>query len=347
MIATLATTTPNAVLDTLLDDSRRFSVEFGPTLANHLPMVMVALAGLGASDRRLRQYYAFYRDTNRLRLAPANGRRIDAGNWREHRGDRRLEGDYRGFFMAEVRRLGAAGAERAYLPDLATGIGASALHALMRLAYAEMTGNEAEIGLALGYWATTYLALAPSGGAAPVTDDPAAVLARLAGQADLREIRPESDLLWHAMRAVGRDPRFAPVIDWLAIDDRTLARMAGASLVLFAQTMDFCALHAVTGSHWIRLIPADRVERALLIRYFWQAIAAVYPKMGLPALPDEAAIAAMREAPCPPWPEIAAAACASDDEHDHSLVFSAWQEEATYGDPLYRRVAARRVRLIA
>src|SRR5438477_282795 len=206
MTATLATTAPNAVLDTLLDDSRRFSVEFGPTLANHLPMVLVALAGLGASDRRLRQYYAFYRDTNRLRPVPADGRRIDAGNWREHRGDRRLEGDYRSFFAAEARRLGAAEAERAYLPDLATGIG-------------------------------------------------------------------------------------------------------------------FCALHAVTGSHWIRLIPADRVDRALLIRHFWQAIAAVYPKMGLPALPDEAAIAAMREAPCPPWPEIAAAACASDDEHDHSLVF--------------------------
>src|SRR5215470_9250841 len=107
MIATLAATAPNAVLDTLLDDSRRFSVEFGPTLANHLPMVMVALAGLGASDRRLRQYYAFYRDTNRLRPPPADGRRIDAGNWREHRGDRRLEGDYRGFFTAEVRRRGA------------------------------------------------------------------------------------------------------------------------------------------------------------------------------------------------------------------------------------------------
>jgi hypothetical protein len=170
---------------------------------------------------------------------------------------------------------------------------------------------------------------------------------RLRDCAGLLEIRPETDLLWHAIRAVGRDARFAPVIDWLAVDETTLARMAGASLVLFAGTMDFCALHAVTGSHWIRLIPTDRVDRALLVRHFWQAIAAVYPKMGLPALPDADAVATMREAPCPAWPEIAAAACASDDEHDHSLVFSAWQEEEAYGDPLYRRVAARRVGLIA
>src|SRR5712691_6809136 len=121
MVAPLPTTTRGAVLDALLADCRRFGVEFGPTLSNHLPMVLVALARLGASDQRLRQYYAFYRDTNRLRRAPADGRRIDPGNWREHRGDRRLEGDYRAFFAGEVRRLGAAGAERAYLPDLVTG----------------------------------------------------------------------------------------------------------------------------------------------------------------------------------------------------------------------------------
>jgi hypothetical protein len=343
----MPTATRTAVLDELLADCRGFSVEFGPTLANHLPMVLVALARLGAPDRRLRAYFAWYRDTNQLRPAPADGGRIDRGNWLAHRGERALEGDYRAFFAGEARRLGAAGAARAYLPDLVTGVGASALHALMRLAYGELTGSAAEIGLALGYWAGTYLPLAPSQGGAPVTDDPAAVLLRLRGFAGLLEIEPETDLLWHAMRAVGRDPRFAPVIDWLAIDEGTLARMAGASLVLLAATMDFCAVHAVTGSHWIRLIPPDRVPRALLIRHFWQAIAAVYPKMGLPALPGADAVAAMREAPCPPWPEIAAAACASNDEHDHSLVFSAWQEEAAYGDPLYRRVAARRVGLIA
>src|SRR5260221_3725933 len=138
-----------------------------------------------------------------------------------------------------------------------------------------MRAGEPETGLPLGSWAATYLPLAPSAGAAPATDDPAEVLQRLRGCTGLLEIAPESDLLWHAMRAVGRDPRFAPVIDWLAIDQRTLARMAGGSLVLFAATMEFCALHALTRSHLVRLIPADRGDRALPIPHFWQAIAAV------------------------------------------------------------------------
>ncbi len=37
-------------------------------------------------------------------------------------------------------------------------------------------------------------------------------------------------------------------------------------------------------------------------------------------------------------------ACA--DEHDISLTYSAFAEEAVWGDPLYRVVAARRVGLI-
>jgi hypothetical protein len=49
----------------------------------------------------------------------------------------------------------------------------------------------------------------------------------------------------------------------------------------------------------------------------------------------------------PDWPEIAAAAVKSDDEHDLSLTFSAREEWRTYGDRLYQVVAARRVKLIA
>ena len=83
-----------------------------------------------------------------------------------------------------------------------------------------------------------------------------------------------------------------------------------------------------------------------LYRAFWQVIAALVPKIGFPALPSAEALQAMRETPAPGWPEIRAAAIASNDEHDVSLVFSASQEEMVWHDPLYRVVAARRVRLI-
>lgn len=43
---------------------------------------------------------------------------------------------------------------------------------------------------------------------------------------------------------------------------------------------------------------------------------------------------------------IGAAACISNDEHDISLVYSARCEQAIWGDPLYRVVAARRMGLL-
>ena len=121
--------------------------------------------------------------------------------------------------------------------------------------------------------------------------------------------------------------------------------MAATALAIFAATMDFSALHAVTGLHWVRLVAPNLAEAEPLYRAFWQAIAALVPKIGFPALPSADALAAMRAVRAPSWPEICAEAVASNDEHDISLTFSAWQEEAVWGDPLYRVVAARRLGL--
>ncbi len=70
---------------------------------------------------------------------------------------------------------------------------------------------------------------------------------------------------------------------------------------------------------------------------------------GRNAIPDPAqptALEKWRALPVPSWEEIEAAAAASYDEHDISLVFSASQEMKVYGDPLYQVAAARRVGLI-
>jgi len=86
--------------------------------------------------------------------------------------------------------------------------------------------------------------------------------------------------------------------------------MARDSLLVLAETMEFCAIHAVTGTHWLRLIlPAlAPQDQARAIRYFWQAIASVYCKMGCPLPLDAAEAERRRRLPCPDWPAIAAAA---------------------------------------
>lgn len=332
-----------------LTEARQFSAEFGEALANHAAMVLWAQRALGGTEAAARRFLAAYIRANPLAALPPPDAPILRPDWTARLGDRRAEAAYRAFFRAELTRLGSAMAlQRLYLPRLLPGIAASALHALMRLAYAVDSDNEAEVAEALGYWAATYLPLGEGVGGPPVTDQPAAVLLRLAAEPSLRAMEFDDGLLWHAMRRTAAMPAFAPVHDWLMVCPDSLRKIAQDALLVFAATGEFCALHALTGTHWLRLIlpvlsPPDQ-HRA--IRFYWQAIASVYPKMRFPLPLTEAEAARQRALPAPGWEAIAAAACASDEEHDVSLVYSARCEEAQWGDPLYRVVAARRVGLL-
>jgi hypothetical protein len=331
---------------TLKAAARLDSVEFPPFLANHLPMILIAMERLGASPDRLIAFAQTYRTANGLCVLPPTQAPLTADTWTAALGQRAREADLRAMFAREVARHGASATIAAHLPRLAPGIAGSAFHPLMRLAYAVMAEDDEDIGIALGYWAATFLPLDADRASPGVTTDPAEVLRRAAWLPGLAEAKPESDLVWHNMRAVARVASFAGVADWLIIRDDTLDRMAAASLALFAGTMSFEALHAVTGCHWLRLLQPVAKDMSPLLRHFWVGIAALMPKMGFPEIPSAGQIEAWRGEPSPPWPEIKAAAIASVDEHDHSLSFSAFEEWSRTGDDLYRVVAAKRLGLI-
>src|ERR1700759_4372798 len=94
-------------LQRLLVECRAFSGEFPDFLANHLPMVLVAMHRLGGSDERVNALFATYRDANRLPAPPAHVAPIEREGWDATLGDRGRESDYRDFFHAEVARIGA------------------------------------------------------------------------------------------------------------------------------------------------------------------------------------------------------------------------------------------------
>lgn len=341
------TTARRRGIDQIMPEMGAYGSEFAKTYANHAPMVLVALSKLGGSEERLYEFFNFYRDFKQLLPFVPEVAPIVEVEWAESIGQRDREADLRVFFAGEVARLGVEGALARYMPRLAPGVGASALHALMRLAYGLLRMDHAEIAAALAYWTATYLTMPPSTGAPPITDDPAEVL-RLVAEIEPLHHLTVKELLWHNMRQSAAVPEFAPVVDWLAIGPDTPKKLAAASLALFAGTMDFCALHAVTGMHWMRIVMpyCDEPTQAMLQRHFWQAIAGVMVEMRFPAIPLVEELEAWRQIKTPDWAEIKAAAVNSNDEHDLSLTFSASEEQKIYGDRLYTLVAARRVGLL-
>ncbi|OLT18731.1 hypothetical protein BJF78_00735 [Pseudonocardia sp. CNS-139] len=334
-----------------LADAARDACEFPKYLANHLPMILVALDALGADGPRLAGYAERYRAAKGLVPAAEPVRPITAADWRDHLGDRSRETDYRRFFVAEVGRLGIAAALAQYTGVLADGIGASALHGLMRLCYALLREDPDEVGHALGYVAATYLPAPPLPAAtAEPWADPADLVVAVTGMPEVFDAVPRSmDLLWHRIEASFATPAFGPVAARLATGPGTPARMAAGSLTLYAGSNCFTSLHVVTGTFWARVVAAylDPPTAARLLTRYWQVVLALLPAVRHPALLPAEEEDVLRHTPAPSWAEIAAATVASDDEHDISLVYSAYREHAVYGDPLYKVVAARRVGLVA
>lgn len=337
----------SAVLRPLIADIGRRSGEFPVLLANHLPMVLEAMGRLGASPERLVEYAEHYNTTHAVPFPLPALSPLTKGDWESAIGQRDRETDLRDFFAGRVTELGGSAAIRLYLPRIANGVAASATHGLMRLGYAALRRDETEIGIALGYWAATHLAFPPPP-AGTVADlaDPVALVAGMQSEPGFRGITVSSTLLWKWIEHMGTLPAFQQRLGRLTPDDGLLDRIRSASLALYAATMSFEALHAVTGSHWLRLVSPHLDAPGVLVARFWEVVLSLYTRIGMPDLPSEAELDRQRALAVPSDAEIAAAAVASNDEHDHSLVFSALEEFRLTGDPLYRVVAARRVRLI-
>src|SRR6202046_2030179 len=77
--------------------SRQWSAEFPFCLANHLPMFLVALHRMRASDERLGASCNIYREQNGLVSVSEPIEAITRDNWREFLGQLEREADYRTF----------------------------------------------------------------------------------------------------------------------------------------------------------------------------------------------------------------------------------------------------------
>lgn len=325
----------------------RDSVEFPPFMANHLPMILIALDRMGATDEQISTYPSRYRAVTPLvSIEMPSAGRINHDNWKRHLGVRDYELDYRAFFIGVTSDIGIEAALDTYLDDLIPGIASSAMHALMRLAYAKISNNAEEVGVALGYWAMAYLTLGDLSGPGN-TEDPVEILLRMHDMSDLKETTSTpNDLLWEWMVETASKPSFSEVGSWLTITDKTMGKLRQAAAILMASTMTFEALHAVTALHWLRILDLEPKANAIAMRGYWTAVASVYQKIGMPMPLGSEAIEEMRNADCPDWEEIRAKACASDDEHDISFVFSSGEEFDYTGDRIFQVLSARRMGLI-
>lgn len=316
-----------------LDDNLRFDPEYAGGLANHLPMALVALQALGASDPRLDAFAARY--AGKLALAPKGVDWPAGPTWSSQFGVPGAWPAYRSLFAQGLKQDGRDAVLSRTLPALMPGCGAAAFHGLIRTAHAVTSGHDGELADALAYWACRHRPIEVAA-AEGETDEPEAVLASL--RRVLGGWRAPGDLIVQRMHAATAQPAFATEVQRLRIGEGSLPALASLANRLYAAGGNFTVLHLVTGCHALRLL-LPWLDRPLpAVRSFWLAYAA-----GAAGVPESALVPTARPAAAPDWPEIVARAVASDDEHVIKLVYSAREEHRHHGWAACREAAARAV----
>lgn len=327
-------------LSELLDESICLDATTTSGLTNHLPMALVAKAGLGAPSAELKRFA----DRYSLRLAeiPEGSVELSRSTWHLAVGKPAAYPDLLRFFSQEVEVLGIEELVRKYLPSLLSGISGAAFHGVIRLAYALDVRSTNRVSAALAYLASNAAVLAPIEQIDSTTDSPEKLLRELSTTREWSAI-PRMKLISDEMSWVAAQSHFSRVTSSLDVSDKTPNLLAEAALKVYASTDDFTALHGVTGMEALMRIREFVEDAATYDRLSFQALAAAYMTIGAPEVCSEARLSELVSQDDVDLEFVTARAAMSDDEHVAKLVFTSSRLFAATPNPLYLFVAQRAV----
>lgn len=324
----------------LIEDAHRFGACYRGGFANHLPMALLALDAMGASDERIEAYAKQY--AAQLEPMPPAADTIGAGDEQRFLGSSAAFPSWVAYFSMRITAEGRDRVMREWTTRLIPGIGSGAFHGVIRTAYALDADSDAELAHALAYWASAYEPLhqfsTPTGKRMP-----AEILTQISKDAGRAGKKLPGRGIADRMVAASRLREFG---GWVASADRArldLDSLGAAMIRAYSACGDFTILHGVTGTHAARSLVRYVDDPAPLVLALWRALLAAYVGVGAPPVSGWS----LQGDHSLDWPAIHARAVACDDEHDIKIVYSCWRQWQRLGDDLYRRVASAKVASLA
>ena len=317
----------------LLNDNARFALLHRGTV-NHLPMTLVALSKLGASDERLVEYFGYWEQKFAL---PREGVEtpLSRRDWTSGLGRREAFWPLADLFAVWIAEEGVEKVVGAVAPRLERGPGALAFHAMIRLAYGVEAGHQGEVAAGLGSWVAAHrdlsLGLTGAQPAASVAEGLSRIRAAVGGSP------PVGGTISNAMVTVAAKEEFRAALA-APPPGELLREMSRAAIRLYWTTANFTALHMVTAVHVARVILErfPSLATPALSQALWAEWCAAYATVGAPPLEEPAA----EDRPLG-WAPICASAVRQNNDHVIKLTYTCRAEEARYGDAFYRQAAGR------
>lgn len=318
-------------LNSFLDRAQLFAPEYGGRLSNHLPMALVALDALGASDKQMERGFTI---TSR-RLEPAPPEAAPAVDWPRLRGQPNAFAAMRAHFILEISEHGPPATLRATLPALLNGVGGNAFHGLIRTASAVTANHDHELASGLAHWACVHMPLEASKRVNENSASVADVRIWLEGLgAATAGWKSNANLIADRMLSYSQTAAFQCHCQRLSVGDASLRELATIALEHYLRSRNFTVLHLITGTHAMRILSPYFDDPRMAVHHYAVAFAAGVSASGINASAAALPVTAQ------PWEALIAAACDAVDEHVIKLVYACREEFFESSDDRYRSAAS-------
>lgn len=317
---------PSSFCKFLIDDTSKFSHLYGDRLANHLPMSLVALDAMGATESQIRWFTEFYQKRLEIRdtKVTKSVSHISDILWKSDS----FEGAV-SFFLQKIHHSNIHTVLTEYIDLLTPGISASAFHALIRLSYGIEIQSPNEVAIWLAYLTTKYQFVGePSSSSHDTPEDCMSRTHAIVWKIEIDRSGIIADYIYQ----VSHSALFHPFLTVSA--DISIDSIADITLNAYlASHNNFTLLHGVTATHALRSILPFSWNRQRMLEYFWIAFVAAYMTTG-----ERYAAYAPRQIMIDgdEYFDIQKKlACESLDDHTIKLTYTTWREWQRSGDTRY------------
>ena len=332
-------------LDEALERLARKGPEYGGGLSNHGPMAAEALVALGRAESVQPWTDDYLTQVDEFLV---QGRALPRSEWASGLGDFDRFADWVALFERELADAPWRDVLTLWIPRLAPGLVGAAGHGLIRAAHAvrglghrESRIRTTELAQGLAYWAARFQRLPETQAGAQGHLLPSEALTSVPLN---REPPQENALISSELEALGGSTDFAGVahlVDASIEPSAFLSDMARSLAAVFLRDSGpdtlIALVHGLTAPSAARLLGpylAPR-DRAVTLRYAWQAGAALYSRFGRPMrhveLPEE----------LPARENLVDRAVATGDEHAIKFTEACLREDAIDPHPIFRHAAAK------
>jgi len=290
-------------LQDLLVDGTRYDPRYLPSMnADHMPMTLCAIAGLGGHFDTLVAYRDEYKKI--LHEIPPEDPSL---NWRQGIGRNESYPALFAWFREQVAEKGIESTISAYLPEFIGSLALEAFHPIIRLGYALDFKSEAETAAALAYIVSSHQDV-------PVKVDRVIDIQN--------EMQGQVTIGSRSFKRAGFTRSIRELLDADEYPTGCVAEIGDCAVIaldIYRSTRNFFALHMVTATQAVRIC-SELIDKRLALAALTGGLLAAHQVVGSPDFD--------RDNPMPVPNRL-------DEEHTYKYTWTCLSEYRHYGDDRY------------